>query len=235
MGLGSLKALALGYLHLELLIGHASRAAPTTTWTVATVLVIILLRVLMATRKAPATHWPGQCTPLQIQVLLACVRETLSIRVCVCVNVCQCERHWASKSKHTYQESIWEVCECVCVGGSVLACVQTCFLCVGNTEWMKFFCSCSLPSHESLHHNFYVYTKSSTVSFSHSTMQHRLSRTLSFSRSSLICWCSCSVSSWSPSRSYLAKMASISASVCPFLQDTGILTLITAFNGETKF
>lgn len=42
--------------------------------------------------------------------------------------------------------------------------------------------------------------------------------TLSFSRSSLICWCSCSVSSWSPSRSYLAKMASISASECPFLQ-----------------
>lgn len=43
------------------------------------------------------------------------------------------------------------------------------------------------------------------------------SLTLSLSRSSLICWCSCSVSSWSPSWSYLAKMAWISASVWPFL------------------
>lgn len=43
--------------------------------------------------------------------------------------------------------------------------------------------------------------------------------TLSFSRSSLICWCSCSVSSWSPSWSYLAKMAWISASVWPFLRE----------------
>lgn len=42
--------------------------------------------------------------------------------------------------------------------------------------------------------------------------------TPSFSRSSLICWCSWSVSSWSPSWSYLAKMAWISASVWPFLR-----------------
>lgn len=43
------------------------------------------------------------------------------------------------------------------------------------------------------------------------------SLTLSLSRSSRICWCSCSVRSGSPSWSYLAKMAWISASVWPFL------------------
>ena len=52
-------------------------------------------------------------------------------------------------------------------------------------------------------------------------LQHRGCRTkptLSFSKSSLICWCSCSVSSWSPSRSYFVNIASISASVWSFLK-----------------
>lgn len=71
--------LALKYLHLELLIGYASRTASTATGTMTTVFVIILLRVILATGEAPPTHWPGQRTPLQIQVLLSCVQQTLSI------------------------------------------------------------------------------------------------------------------------------------------------------------
>lgn len=60
-------------LHLELLVGHTPGAAATATGTVSTVLVVVLLRVVLATGEAPPTQRPGQRTAFQIQVLLACV------------------------------------------------------------------------------------------------------------------------------------------------------------------
>lgn len=58
--------------------------------------------------------------------------------------------------------------------------------------------------------------------------------TLSFSKSSLICWCSRSVSSWSPSWSYLVNMASISASVWPFLKALRGLRWTYAVHGPAR-
>lgn len=58
-------------LHLKFFIGDPPWAAATATRAVATVLIIILLRVVLGTREAPTSAGSSKRIAFQIQVLLA--------------------------------------------------------------------------------------------------------------------------------------------------------------------